>query len=91
MLETEFAEWQTKIDAAKLQMHLGARDARDNLQPQLQQLENELSQAKAEWNKLQEASESAWDDVHHGLKLSLKAMQRSFDKASRHFDKPDDA
>ncbi len=90
ILETEIAEWQTKIDAAKLQMHLGARDARDKLQPQLQRLEDELSQAKAEWNELQKASEGAWDDVHHGLKLSLKAMQRSFDKARQHFDAPEE-
>lgn len=90
ILETEIAEWMTKIDAAKLQMHLGTRDARDKLQPQLQRLEDELSRAKAEWDELQEASESAWDDVHHGLKLSLRAMQRSFDKARQHFDVPEE-
>ena len=85
-LKSEITEWQTKIDEAKLQMHLGARDAKDNLQPHLKRLDAELSQAKAELRELQEASENAWEDMHSGLKLSLKTLQRSFDKAREHFD-----
>lgn len=89
-LESEIERWQAKIDAARLQMHLGAREVRDTLQPLIEKLERELSQAQKEWKQLNDASEGAWKDIQHGLRLSLKAMQRSFDKAEQHFEKSDE-
>ena len=37
-LEEELAKWQTKYDEAKVQLHLGAKDAQDKLQPHVDKL-----------------------------------------------------
>jgi hypothetical protein len=82
-------QWQARIDAAKLQMHLGAREARAKLQPHVEKLEQDLGRVKASWAQLEESSENAWKDTQHGLKISLLALRRSYDKAKQHFENPD--
>ena len=90
-LKPEIDQWQARIDAAKLQMHLGAREAREKLRPHVERLEQDLGRVKASWAQLEESSENAWNDTHHGLKISLLALRRSFDKAKQHFENPDDS
>ena len=90
-LESEIDQWQARVDAAKLQMHLGAKEAREKLRPHVERLEQDLGRVKASWAQLEKASENAWKDTHHGLKISLLALRRSFDKAKQHFDSPDDS
>ena len=87
-LRSEVESWQGKIDAAKLQMHLGAGEARDRLRPHVERLEQEIARVEAAWEQLEASSEGAWEDTQHGLKLSLLAIQRSFEKAKKHFDEP---
>ena len=90
-LESEIDQWQARVDAAKLQMHLGAREARDELRPHVERLEQDFGRVKASWAQLEKSSENAWKDTHHGLKISLLALRRSFDKAKQHFENPDDS
>lgn len=90
-LESEIDQWQARVDAAKLQMHLGAKEAREKLLPHVERLEQDLGRVKASWAQLEESSENAWKDTQHGLKISLLALRRSFDKAKQHFDNPDDS
>lgn len=85
--KSEIESWQGKIDAAKLQMHLGAREVRDRLRPDVERLEQDLARVDAAWEQLEVSSEGAWKDTRDGLKLSLLAIQRSYDKAKKHFDK----
>lgn len=86
-LEEELATWQTRIDEARLQMHLGARDAGDEIQSHLEDLEREFQEAKVQWGQLESASESASNDISHGLKLSFDSMKNAFAKAKQHFPK----
>ena len=86
-LKEEMAKWQTKMDEAKVQLHLGAKEAQDEIQPYVDKLEQEFNQAKEKWQELENAAESAWEDIHRGLKLSFKAMENSFEKAQQHFQK----
>lgn len=86
---SEIDLWQARIDAAKLQMHLEAREARDKLRPHIERLEMELSRINAGWEQLEASSGSSWKDIHHGLKVSLNALRRSYDKATQHLDPPD--
>lgn len=90
-LKPEIDQWQVKIDAAKLQMHLGAKDVQENLRPQVERLEQGLFRAKASFAQLEESSESAWKDSYHGLKISLLAIRRSFDEVKQHFENLDDS
>ncbi len=87
-MQTELASWQTKIDEAKVQMHLGAKEAEQKIQPHVDQLEQELNHAKEQWDQFENASEGAWKDIQSGVSLSMKSMQKAFDKAKAHF--PDD-
>jgi hypothetical protein len=86
-LKGEMAKWQTKMDEAKVQMHLGAKEAQDKIQPHIDKLEQELGEAEKQWQQLENATESAWDDLRRGLKGSLKIMEKSFEKAQQHFHK----
>jgi len=90
-IKSEIDQWQARIDAAKLQMHLGAREARDKLQPHVEKLEQDLGRVKASWVQLEESSENAWKDTQHGLRISLLALRRSYDKSKQHFENPDDS
>lgn len=51
-LKPEIDQWQAKIDAAKLQMHLGAKEARETLRPHVERLEQELGRVNAAWGPL---------------------------------------
>jgi hypothetical protein len=86
-LEAEFGKWQTKIDEAKLQMHLLGKDVQGVIGPHLEKLEQELNQAREQGQQLQKSSESALEDLKSGLRISMKAMEKSFDKMQQHFDK----
>ena len=90
-LKPEIDQWQATIDATKLHMHLGAKEAREKLRPHVEKLEQDLGRVKSSWAQLEESSENAWKDTHHGLMISLLALRRSFDKAKQHFDTPDDS
>jgi len=46
--------------------------------------------ATARQSEFDAATESAWQDIRNGLKLSFKAMQRSFEKAEQNFKKDDE-
>lgn len=84
-LQAELANLQSIVDEVKLQMHLGVKETQDKIQPHLEQLEQELRQAKEKWNQFESSSESAWEDIQTGLRKSLKSMQQAFEKAKKHF------
>lgn len=84
-LQDELENVQSMVDEIKLQLHLGAKEAQDKIQPHLDELEQEFRQAKEKWSQLENSSESAWEEIQAGLRLSLKTMQVAFEKAKRHF------
>ncbi len=86
-LEKELEEWQTKMDAAKVQMHLGMKDAEDKMKPYVEQLDKELDQAKVKLEELGKSSEGAWGEVKAGLDSSIEAMKMAFKSAEKHFTK----
>lgn len=88
-LRAELENMQSMVDEIKLQMHLGAKEAQDKIQPHLDELEKELRQTKEKWSQFESGSESAWEDIQAGLRLSLKSMQQAFEKAKKHFPEQD--
>ena len=48
-----------------------------------------LRQTKEKWSQFESGSESAWEDIQAGLRLSLKSMQQAFEKAKKHFPEQD--
>ncbi|TXI17949.1 MAG: hypothetical protein E6Q62_07815 [Nitrosomonas sp.] len=84
-LQTEMENLQSLVDEVKLQMHLGAKEAQDKIQPYLDELESELSEAKNKWEQFESNSESAWEEIETGLRKSFKSMQQAFERAKKHF------
>jgi hypothetical protein len=85
-LKEEIAKWQSKMDEAKLQLHLGAKEAQDKIDPLVKELEQKFAQAKKKWEEIDDASEDAWNDIHEGFKSSFKSMSKAFNKAKKHFN-----
>lgn len=88
-LQAELANLQSIVDEVKLQMHLGAKEAQEKIQPHLEELELELSNAKKNWDQFENNSKGAWEDIQTGLRKSLKSMQQAFEKAKKHFPEQD--
>ncbi|MEK6735366.1 MAG: hypothetical protein AABY47_02250 [Pseudomonadota bacterium] len=84
-LEAELENLQSIVDEVKLQMHLGTKEAQEKIQPHMHELEQELIQAKKNWDQFESESESAWEDIQTGLRKSLKSMQQAFERAKKHF------
>lgn len=84
-LDQEINKWEAKLDEVKLQLHLGAKDAKDKIDPYVKEMEQKIDEAKNKWNEIADASENAWDEIHDGLKGSFKSMSVAFDKAKKHF------
>lgn len=84
-LKKEIAQWQTKMDEAKLQLHLGAKEVQDEIQPHVEILAQELIQAKKQLQAFENAAEDAWQDINEGIKASFHVMQTSFENAQKHF------
>ncbi|MBX3617018.1 hypothetical protein [Nitrosomonas sp.] len=84
-LQEELSNLQSVVDEVKLQMHLGSKELQDKLQPHLDELEQELSQAKEKWQAFENSSESAWGDIQTGLRKSFKSMEQAFERAKQHF------
>ena len=88
-LQVELENLQSIVDEVKLQMHLGAKEAQEKIQPHLEELELELSHAKKNWDQFESNSKGAWEDIQTGLRMSLKSMQQAFEKAKKHFPEQD--
>jgi len=84
-LQEELTNLQSVVDEVKLQMHLGTKELQDKLQPHLEELEQELSQAKEKWDAFENSSEGAWEDIQTGLRKSFKSMEQAFERAKQHF------
>ena len=84
-LQSQIEILTTKMDEAKVQLHLGAKDAQDKLQPHVDKLEQELEEAKQQWQQVEEASEKSLKDIEKGLRVSITAMKKSFENAKKHF------
>lgn len=86
-LEKELEKWQTKMDEAKVQMHLGVKEAEDKMKPHVEKLDSELIQAKADMDKFEESAEGAWGEVKEGIESSIDVMKMAFESAQEHFSK----
>lgn len=86
-LEKELETWQTKMDEAKVQMHLGLKDAEDKIKPHVEKLDQELNEAKVKLEEFDKRSDDAWGDVKAGVDSSIEAMKMAFESAEKHFTK----
>lgn len=86
-LKKELAIWQTKMDEAKVQMHLGVKEVEDKIKPHVELFDQELNEAKNKLEELGKSSEGAWAEVQEGIESSLDVMKTAFERAQKHFTK----
>jgi hypothetical protein len=86
-LEKELATWQTKMDEAKVQMHLGLKETEDKIKPHVEKLDKELNEAKVKLEAFEQSSEGAWEEVKAGVESSIDVMKMAFESAEKHFTK----
>ena len=85
-LEAEVAQWKTKMDEMKVQMELGSMEVRQKLEPELNKLELQYDKVVAEVEKIDEATEYAWEEIKSGLSDSLATLKKSFNNAKGFFE-----
>jgi len=85
-LEAEVLEWKTKMDEMKVQMELGSMEARQKLEPEWNKLEVQYDKVVAELEKLDEATEYAWEEIKSGLSDSLATLKKSLNNAKEFFE-----
>lgn len=62
---------------------------RDKLHAHVDQHEHEHEEVKQQWQQLEEASEKSLKDREKGMRISITAMKKSFEKATTHFSDED--
>lgn len=84
-LEAEILEWKTKMDEMKVQMELGSMEARQKLEPDLNKLELQYDKVVAELEKLDEATEYAWEEIKNGVNDSVATLKKAFNNAKKFY------
>ena len=79
------AKFEELKGRAQVQAKLGEAEAKEALQPVIDDVEKEVNNTKQKLEELKGASEEALEEVKHGARLAVKALQRSFEKAAEKF------
>jgi len=85
-LEAEVAQWKTKMDEMKVQMELGSMEVRQKLEPELNKLELQYDKVVAEVEKIDEATEYAWEEIKDGVSDSLAILKKAFNNAKKFYE-----
>jgi hypothetical protein len=89
-LDAQITEWQNKLEEARVQANLAGREARDAIRANIETMERELARTRAEWKRLEDASEGAMGDIERGFNESVEAMRKAFASATQHFTRQDE-
>jgi len=85
-LEEEVTQWKTKIDEMRVQMELGSMEARQKLEPELNKLEVQHDKVVAELERLDEATEYAWEEIKDGVSNSFATLKNAFNNAKKFYE-----
>ena len=64
---------------------MGEAQARQALQPMMDDVENELNNAKQKLEQLKNSTGEAAEEIKNGAHLAVKALQVAYDKAADKF------
>ena len=70
---------------AHVQAKLGEAEAKEALQPVIDNVEKEINNTKQRLEELEGASQGAIEELKHGAHLAVKALKVAFDKAANEF------
>ncbi|MEJ5255941.1 MAG: hypothetical protein WHS89_11365 [Acidimicrobiales bacterium] len=85
VLQGQLEEWKARIDQLEVQMHLGTMEARDEVEPLIEQLRNKWLDAREQLDKAQTAAGEALASVRDGVKRALRDLGDALDDAAKRF------
>jgi uncharacterized coiled-coil DUF342 family protein len=84
-LKAKIDEWNAEIDKLSAKADQSQADLKLRYLEQIQGLKEERNKIEAKLEALQEAGESAWDELKEGLEDSFNVWKDSFSKAKAAF------
>jgi chromosome segregation ATPase len=75
LLKAQVDQWEARIDALDVQLHLGSMDARDRVEPLVEQLRNRWLEAKAEVSESGSAAADALRVLLDGLESAMRDVR----------------
>lgn len=82
LLESQLDEWKARIDALEVQMHLGQMEAREELNPLLEQLRNRWLDARQQFDKAGSAAGEAVATLREGIRKAVADLRAALDEAT---------
>jgi uncharacterized coiled-coil DUF342 family protein len=84
-LKAKIDEWNAEIDKLSAQANQSQADLKLRYLEQVEELKEKRNEAGAKLEALQEAGESAWDEIKDGLEESFHVWKDSFARAKAAF------
>ncbi|MFP4472536.1 MAG: hypothetical protein ACLFPX_01525 [Candidatus Omnitrophota bacterium] len=80
-IANEIETHRQRLDKLRVQAKLAENETRDALQPEIERLEGELSNAKDRLEKFRELSEDVMAEAKKGVDGALSELKKGFDNA----------
>lgn len=84
-LQAQLDEWQADIDKLKARAKDESADAQIELHKQIDTLETQVADARAQLKQLSEAGDEAWTSLKAGMDASWAALKNGFKDAAEKF------
>jgi predicted nucleic acid-binding Zn-ribbon protein len=82
LLESQLDEWKARIDALEVQLHLGQMEAREELNPLIEQLRNRWLDARQQFDRAGSAAEEALAALREGIRKAVADLRAALDDAA---------
>lgn len=83
LLRAQIDQWEARIDALEVQMHLGSMEARDRVEPLVEQLRSSWLSAKQELSESGSATADAIKTLLQGLESGLREVRDAVIESGR--------
>jgi hypothetical protein len=84
-LQSQLQVWQTQIKDHQERLKEAGAEARANTEKAIAQLQSQAEEAKKLLGQVQQASETAWKDVHSANQKALEQLQKGWADALKRF------
>jgi chromosome segregation ATPase len=86
-LKAKLDEWNAEIDKIQAKANQAEAETKIVYEKQLADLQSKRNDVDQKISELQQAGESAWEDLKQGLENSWDILKASFTKAKTEFDR----
>ena len=84
-MKSKLDEWNAEIDKLEAQSRQKEADVKANYQQRIAELKSKRQEARQQLEELQNAGESAWEDLKSGVELAVVAMGDALKSARDRF------